>query len=197
MIFLTYAIVHLSLSIPPSMHYVTVVKQQTIQVEGKYSSKIIRIVQEVQSLRKEDPQVKIIIFSQWEANLSVIQGALVENKISTKTNKSLDMIEEFKSESGGVTCLLLPLSWGSKGLNLIEATHVFLVEPILNPSEELQAIGRVHRIGQTKPTVVHRFIVKDTIEETIYNAVSNDDTGKWKCKDITLDNLTELFHLSL
>ena len=30
------------------------------------------------------------------------------------------------------------------------------VEPILNPAEELQAIGRVHRIGQKKATVVHR-----------------------------------------
>ena len=59
-----------------------------------------------------------------------------------------------------VKVLLLPISSGANGLNLIEASHVLLMEPILNPAQELQAIGRVHRIGQNKPTTVHRFLIR-------------------------------------
>ncbi|KAG8444170.1 hypothetical protein GDO86_009377, partial [Hymenochirus boettgeri] len=69
--------------------------------------------------------------------------------------------------------LLLLLTYRLHGLNIIEATHVLLVEPILNPAHELQAIGRVHRIGQTKSTVVHRFLIKATIERRMQAMLKN------------------------
>lgn len=56
--------------------------------------------------------------------------------------------------------LLLLVQHGANGLNLLEAQHVILVEPLLNPAAEAQAVGRVHRIGQEKPTLVHRFLVR-------------------------------------
>lgn len=120
---------------------------------GNYSSKIKGIVKEVRNLKMKEPTVKVIVFSNWDVILNVIATAFDDNAISycnaTKSKiKFVQSIMEFKQSN--VTCLLLPLSSGSKGLNLIEATHVFLVEPILNLGEELQAIGRVHRIGQTK-----------------------------------------------
>jgi E3 ubiquitin-protein ligase SHPRH len=34
---------------------------------------------------------------------------------------------------------------------------------------ELQAIARVHRIGQTRPTTVWMYLVNDTVEEAIYD----------------------------
>jgi len=90
----------------------------------------------------------------------------------------------------------LPLSYGSKGLNLTEATHIFLIEPIIDLSNEKQAIGRIHRIGQLRKTYIHRFIVKNTIEETIHNAIKNDNDNKWLNMDITVENLKELFTLN-
>lgn len=59
----------------------------------------------------------------------------------------------------GVQVLLLLIQHGANGLNLLEAQHVVLVEPLLNPAAEAQAISRVHRIGQENKTLVHRFIV--------------------------------------
>ena len=47
--------------------------------------------------------------------------------------------------------VLLPFKSGCAGLNVVEATHVFLIEPLLNVAVEAQAIGRVHRIGQVLP----------------------------------------------
>jgi E3 ubiquitin-protein ligase SHPRH len=61
--------------------------------------------------------------------------------------------------SNFVQVLLILIQHGANGLNLLEAQHVVLVEPLLNPAAEAQAISRVHRIGQENRTLVHRFMV--------------------------------------
>lgn len=62
---------------------------------------------------------------------------------------------------------LVSMKAGGLGLNLTTASHVFLLDPWWNPATEDQAIDRVHRLGQVRPVVVTRFVVKDTIEERI------------------------------
>jgi len=44
----------------------------------------------------------------------------------------------------------MKLSVGSKRLNLTAATRIFFMEPIINKADEHQAIGKIHRLGQTK-----------------------------------------------
>ncbi|GAX82125.1 hypothetical protein CEUSTIGMA_g9553.t1 [Chlamydomonas eustigma] len=68
--------------------------------------------------------------------------------------------------------LMLLLKQGGAGLTLTEAQHVVLIEPILDPASEQQSLGRVHRIGQTRETWVHRFIIENTVEEKV-QTISN------------------------
>ena len=76
-------------------------------------------------------------------------------------------LENFK-KNANVHVLLLPLKRAAHGLNLTEAQHVILVEPVIDPGLEAQAIKRVDRIGQLKPTCVHRFIIRHSIEENVF-----------------------------
>ena len=73
----------------------------------------------------------------------------------------------------------------SSGSNLIEATHIIFADVIngsasMTKDIESQAIGRAVRIGQKKPVVVKRIIMKNTIEEEIYNK------NKYNMKDLQM-----------
>nr|XP_034896745.1 E3 ubiquitin-protein ligase SHPRH-like [Populus alba] len=115
-------------------------------------------------------------------------------------NSSLKRTYRQQQETKSVQVLLLLIQHGANGLNLLEAQHV-LVEPLLNPAAEAQAVSRVHRIGQEKRTLVHRFIVKDTVEESIYKlnrsrSTSSFISGNTKNQDqpvLTLKDVESLF----
>ncbi|KAK9861979.1 hypothetical protein WJX84_007298 [Apatococcus fuscideae] len=91
--------------------------------------------------------------------------AAFKSAISTFRRDGLPANEELR-------VLLLLVKQGANGLNLTEAQHVILVEPLLDPAVEAQAVGRVHRIGQTKPTYVHRFVVEASVEEQVHQLSS-------------------------
>merc|ERR1712113_423277 len=58
---------------------------------------------------------------------------------------------------------------GGLGINLTSANTVILHDLDFNPYNDKQAEDRVHRVGQTRPVKVIRFISEETIEEGIYN----------------------------
>ena len=91
----------------------------------------------------------------FENSDQVIGKALSMNDVDFKSvagiqAKQFERLLDVFKESELCNVLLLPLHSGAKGLNIIEASHVILTEPALNQSDELQAVGRVHRIGQKK-----------------------------------------------
>ena len=61
--------------------------------------------------------------------------------------------------------LVVTLRVGAVGMTLTSANRVYLFEPAFNPAAEVQAAGRIHRLGQTKDILVRRFAFKDSVEE--------------------------------
>ncbi|NXU70552.1 SHPRH ligase, partial [Oreotrochilus melanogaster] len=124
-----------------------------IPVKGSHSTKVEAVVRTLKKIQYKDPGAKSLVFSTWQDVLDIISKALYDNNMIFSQINGISKFQEnlsaFKYDPN-INILLLPLHTGSNGLNIIEATHVLLVEPILNPAHELQAIGRVHRIGQTK-----------------------------------------------
>ena len=53
-------------------------------------------------------------------------------------------------------------------LDLTAASRAYIMEPQWNPMAEEQALDRIHGIGQTKPVITIRYIMRDTWEEVIY-----------------------------
>ncbi|XP_069455401.1 E3 ubiquitin-protein ligase SHPRH isoform X2 [Ovis canadensis] len=143
-------------------------QEEDIPVKGSHSTKVEAVVRTLMRIQLRDPGAKALVFSTWQDVLDIISKALTDNNMEfaqiSRVKTFQENLSAFKYDPQ-INILLLPLHTGSNGLTIIEATHVLLVEPILNPAHELQAIGRVHRIGQTKPTIVHRFLIKATIEE--------------------------------
>jgi len=150
-------------------------------VRGGHSTKITKLLSLLTPIARGGS--KSLVFSQWSEMLEILARALQAQDITYHRlggGGPLALgraVEDFKKDPDCMV-LLLPVKSGANGLNLCEATHVFLLEPLLDTGLELQAINRVHRIGQTKQTEVHRLVCKGTVEEKIHQlARSRRDAG--------------------
>ena len=70
------------------------------------------------------------------------------------------------SASDQVDVLVLQIQTGCEGLNLQSFSEVYFVSPHWNPAVEDQAIARCHRMGQTRPVTVFRYMMEGFDPET-------------------------------
>uniref|UniRef100_A0A6S9VAX5 Uncharacterized protein n=1 Tax=Chrysotila carterae TaxID=13221 RepID=A0A6S9VAX5_CHRCT len=77
------------------------------------------------------------------------------------------MMAEFNRPGTNTFLFILSTRAGGLGINLHTADTVILFDSDWNPQADLQAQDRAHRIGQTKPVSVYRFIMEGTLEEKI------------------------------
>ncbi len=147
-------------------------------------------------LRERDEHA--IIFSQWDDLLKRVGRILNENGIKNVFCKGNcyqrdKAIREF-NEDDKVKVIMLSSESAASGTNLTKATQVILLDPIYGnykyrKGQERQAIGRAHRLGQKKNIKVVRLIIKDSVEEEIYNMNIAEDAKNQGITDVLINEV--------
>jgi E3 ubiquitin-protein ligase SHPRH len=140
---------------------------KSIDLPASFGTKIDTLGRHLLWIREHDPGAKAIVFSQYRDFLDVLGPAFATFKIGCSRLGRPGAVEKFRHDAS-IDCLLLDAKTDSSGLTLVNATHVFICEPLIQTAVELQAIARVHRIGQTRQTTVWMYLINDTVEESIY-----------------------------
>jgi SWI/SNF-related matrix-associated actin-dependent regulator 1 of chromatin subfamily A len=77
------------------------------------------------------------------------------------------MIDVFNNDDS-YFIFILSTRAGGLGINLTAANTVIMHDLDFNPYNDKQAEDRVHRVGQTRPVRVIKFVSEESIEEGIY-----------------------------
>lgn len=154
------------------------------------------------------PPRKTIVFSQFTSMLTLVEPVLQQHGIKyvrydgSMSNRAREEALNRLRTDAETRVLLCSLKCGALGLNLTVASRVVLLDLWWNPAIEEQAIDRVHRIGQMRPVLVYRLVVRDTVEERILALQDKKrqlasgalgDKNKALMNKLSLDDIAYLF----
>jgi len=140
---------------------------------GVKADELISVLDEV----FEQPNAKVVIFSQWLGTHEILLGRLESSNRNyvlfhgrIPGPKRKDLIRQFKNDPD---CrVFLSTDAGGVGLNLQNASAVINMDLPWNPAILEQRIGRIHRLGQHRPVRVVNFVAQGTIEHGMLSLLS-------------------------
>ena len=130
---------------------------------------------------------RVLMFTQFLGMLDILEDFLfaldlkyqrLDGGVSTLERQK--RIDSFNAPNSKYFAFMLSTRAGGVGINLATADTVIILDPDFNPHQDIQALSRAHRIGQTKRVQVFHLVTRDTAEEKIIQI------GK---KKLSLDHL--------
>ena len=136
-------------------------------------AKVAALLADFHVQREIDRDVKCVIFSTFTSYLDIVAAYLEKEYTTfvrldgrmTRAEKDAALAEfDVPVADGGPAAFLISTKAGGQGLNLVQASRVYIMDVWWNAGVEEQAMDRVHRIGQTKRVRVVRLVSEDSIE---------------------------------
>lgn len=167
------------------------------------SGKLDYLMEQIEELLDEGR--RILVYSHFVEYLTIISETLnargVQHLMFTGKNRDKDKTRD-QFQSGAYPVMLVSLKAGGVGLDFTAADTVLLASPWWNPGAEDQAVDRAHRIGQTRPVFVYKYIAENSIETSILqmqgkkaalaSSILDEDAGAVPPL-FELDDLVDLF----
>lgn len=121
--------------------------------------------------RLRDEGHRCLIYSQFTMVLDILEDycggsgfKFVRLDGQTELADRRDIVADWQSNDE-LFIFLLSTRAGGVGLNLTAADTVIFYDSDWNPTQDLQAMDRAHRLGQERPVTVYRLTSRGTIEE--------------------------------
>ena len=136
------------------------------------SSKVQAFEEGILDLQRCEPNMRAVVFTQFRDVMENVTALVERNHIppysfsgGTKSKRRDKAIRHFQPTANhGPSVFVITIGTGSVGITLTAASHVFLMEPCINPSDETQVAGRIHRLGQNKPVTGMRHVLFSFLE---------------------------------
>lgn len=158
------------------------IKQLEGQVSGNVhtlnrilaTSKASKVIELIDKLWEEGK--KVIVFSGYSAPLEILEQHYGKKCVkidgSVDTYKRSLLIEKYKTDDN-CHVFLGNVKAAGVGINLVNTNHVIFMNFPFTPDDIEQPYKRAHRIGQNSTVNVYFTIVKNSIDEHIYNIIIN------------------------
>ncbi|TPX15638.1 uncharacterized protein E0L32_004336 [Thyridium curvatum] len=140
------------------------------QIVSTASAKLSYLIDSI--LRYKDEE-QIIVFYENDNVAFYLAGMLevlqIHHLIYAKTlttERRAQYIDTF-NHNPKFRVLLMDITQAAFGLDMRSASRIYMINPVLNPQVEAQAIGRVRRISQKRRVSVETLVLRGSLEELI------------------------------
>jgi len=144
---------------------------------GTGVAKFARLLQDVTRMVQAEPSARLVVFTQHAtvqerlcallSSIATLKVIAVSRKVPAEQRRRIFRAFQAEGDQSGAQALVCTYYTTAVGITLTAASRVYLFEPSLDPATELQAAGRIHRLGQTKEILIVRFAYRDTVEHAL------------------------------
>lgn len=161
----------ISLDIEDEMQELEMIISTAKQAEFQYPDvKVEKLTDTIDSILGEEPDQKIIVFTEFVATQAYLQKLLTGKGYTVSIlngSMSIEERNEALREFREKTSIFISTDAGGEGLNLQFSNIIINYDLPWNPMKIEQRCGRADRIGQKRDVHIYNFIITDTVENRV------------------------------